>query len=235
MGTIIIRTLYTLQIWMVAQSTHTNSGDTMLYLHGDHLGSISVATDEGGRVLNGQEYTAGGEVRAGGIGSTSLNYTGQQQDATTGLLHLHARPYDPAWGRFASADSTVPGTASGSGGGTSALTIDFHEPGLVTQLVRQHAATARQGFWFPLSSQEQQKAESPMGPSNPQALNRYSYVLNNPLRYVDPTGHDAAVVEAVGEALGAVGIVLLKQKNYIRLGSKQVVLGVRSLIDEEDS
>jgi RHS repeat-associated protein len=26
-------------------------------------------------------------------------------------------------------------------------------------------------------------------PFNPQALNRYSYVLNNPLKYVDPTGH----------------------------------------------
>ena len=26
-------------------------------------------------------------------------------------------------------------------------------------------------------------------PSNPQSLNRYSYVLNNPLRYTDPTGH----------------------------------------------
>ncbi len=26
-------------------------------------------------------------------------------------------------------------------------------------------------------------------PGDPQALNRYSYVLNNPLRYTDPTGH----------------------------------------------
>ncbi len=26
-------------------------------------------------------------------------------------------------------------------------------------------------------------------PGNPQSLNRYSYVLNNPLRYVDPSGH----------------------------------------------
>jgi hypothetical protein len=26
-------------------------------------------------------------------------------------------------------------------------------------------------------------------PANPQSLNRYAYVLNNPLRYVDPTGH----------------------------------------------
>jgi RHS repeat-associated protein len=27
-------------------------------------------------------------------------------------------------------------------------------------------------------------------PANPQSLNRYSYCLNNPLRYSDPTGHD---------------------------------------------
>ena len=27
-------------------------------------------------------------------------------------------------------------------------------------------------------------------PGNPQALNRYSYVYNNPLKYVDPSGHD---------------------------------------------
>jgi RHS repeat-associated protein len=27
------------------------------------------------------------------------------------------------------------------------------------------------------------------GYTNPQALNRFSYVLNNPLRYIDPTGH----------------------------------------------
>ncbi len=26
-------------------------------------------------------------------------------------------------------------------------------------------------------------------PGNPQALNRYAYVLNNTLRYTDPSGH----------------------------------------------
>lgn len=26
-------------------------------------------------------------------------------------------------------------------------------------------------------------------PGNPQSLNRYSYTLNNPIRYTDPTGH----------------------------------------------
>ncbi|MCP4542062.1 MAG: hypothetical protein GY832_33465 [Chloroflexi bacterium] len=27
-------------------------------------------------------------------------------------------------------------------------------------------------------------------PGNPQSFNRYSYVVNNPLKYTDPSGHD---------------------------------------------
>jgi hypothetical protein len=30
-------------------------------------------------------------------------------------------------------------------------------------------------------------------PANPQSYNRYSYVLNNPLLYIDPTGHEACL------------------------------------------
>ena len=37
-----------------------------------------------------------------------------------------------------------------------------------------------------LSDDEQQQAGSPWGPSNPQALNRYSYVLNSPMKWTDP-------------------------------------------------
>jgi RHS repeat-associated protein len=33
-------------------------------------------------------------------------------------------------------------------------------------------------------------------PSNPQSLNRYSYCLNNPLKYIDPTGHDLTVKDS---------------------------------------
>ena len=35
-------------------------------------------------------------------------------------------------------------------------------------------------------------------PGNPQALNRYSYVLNNPLKYTDPTGHNPACAAGMG-------------------------------------
>jgi RHS repeat-associated protein len=40
-------------------------------------------------------------------------------------------------------------------------------------------------------------------PANPQSLNRYSYCLNNPLKYVDPTGH----YNWYGEWLGVVNSV----------------------------
>src|SRR5688572_4912224 len=69
------------------------------------------------------------------------------------------------------------------------LTVDFHEPGFVATLKGEHAFRAQKGFWFQLDDEGKQQAKSPWGPANPQALNRYSYVLNNPLRYVDPTGH----------------------------------------------
>jgi hypothetical protein len=36
------------------------------------------------------------------------------------------------------------------------------------------------------------QTSNPWGPANPQTLNRYSYVQNNPLKYTDPTGHCAS-------------------------------------------
>ncbi|MDY7039085.1 MAG: RHS repeat-associated core domain-containing protein, partial [Thermodesulfobacteriota bacterium] len=40
--------------------------------------------------------------------------------------------------------------------------------------------------------------------SNPQALNRYSYCVNNPLVYVDPSGHDFGLSVFIGAVLGSV-------------------------------
>jgi pyocin large subunit-like protein len=38
-------------------------------------------------------------------------------------------------------------------------------------------------------------------PVNPQSLNRYSYVNNNPLRYTDPTGHYCVEEDADGNII----------------------------------
>lgn len=112
-------------------------GNTQVtYLHGDHLGSVSVATDAAGQLLSRQYFDPWGTVLSGRVPQTQRSFTGQYLD-DTGLLFYHARYYDPALGRFISPDTVVP--------------------------------DAR----------------------NPQTLNRYSYVLNNPINYTDPTGHCA--------------------------------------------
>jgi hypothetical protein len=81
----------------------------------------------------------------------------------------------------------VPGAADGSleGVARKPLTVDFHEPGVVAKLAQENQF----GPWFQLSDDEKQQLGSPWGPGNPQALNRYAYVQNNPLRYTDPSGH----------------------------------------------
>jgi hypothetical protein len=106
-------------------------------------------------------------------------------------LYYHARYYDPSVARFVSPDSIVPGAASGVGGarGTvglgqnSLLAVDFHETLLAGLVNGENRLVLSEGYWSTALDRE--------GPDNPQALGRYSYVLNNPLRYIYPTGHDA--------------------------------------------
>ena len=142
-------------------------------------------------------------MAAGGISATALNVTGQRLD-TTGLLYYHARYYHPVLGRFASADTIVPGNASGSVEGVAikGLTVDFHEPGFVSSLSKEH----QQDFWFRLSEDDKKQAGSPWGPANPQSLNRYSYVQNNPLNFTDASGHWTFQISGGASAFAVLGI-----------------------------
>jgi RHS repeat-associated protein len=108
----------------------------VFYLHADHLGSTSLATNETGGFVSRVLYYPYGETRyAEGTLPTDRLYTGQRWEQDFGLYDYHARYYNPALGRFISADTIVP------------------------------------------------------SPANPQDLNRYAYVRNNPLKYTDPSGH----------------------------------------------
>ena len=193
------RVLYGFNGASVAQRTHVTSpsSDSVVYLHGDHLGSVSVVSGWNGSattLVSSQRFDPWGKVIAGGnVTQTRSNYTGQELD-TTGLLYYHARYYDPNLGRFMSADTIVPGTASGGMDGLQLrpLTVDFHEPGFAAQLGGENG----QAFWFQLSDDEREKAGIPWGPANPQALNRYSYVQNNPLGATDPNGHKDVLIDA---------------------------------------
>ena len=52
------------------------------------------------------------------------------------------------------------------------------------------------------------------GAANPQAYNRYSYVLNNPLRYTDPTGHMQTDGGDGGLGVGGYTYVIEKKYNW---------------------
>ena len=86
-------------------STTSNPG-TLTYIHSDHLGSVS-ATSSGttGALVAAQTFDPWGAVRSGGVSSTEFNYAGQRTDVGMGLLFYNARYYDPALGRFLSADT----------------------------------------------------------------------------------------------------------------------------------
>ncbi|PDT87478.1 hypothetical protein CO669_25265 [Bradyrhizobium sp. Y36] len=89
---------------------------TTRYFHVDHLGSISVITDENAMVVERLSYDAWGKRRnpngtddtTGSITSQSTRgFTGEEQLSIGGLVHLNGRVYDPLLARFTSADPTV--------------------------------------------------------------------------------------------------------------------------------
>jgi RHS repeat-associated protein len=183
----------------------TSNSDTVYYFAADHLGSTSVTMDASGTKIGEMKYYPFGETRyVNGTLGTDRRFTGQREETGLGSLYDYgARFYSPVLGRFLSADSIVPGAASGSGGGAgtlgydsssrlTTLTTDFHE--FIGKVTQENQAVLQYGPFFQWSEKVRQDNPVPSGPLNPQALNRYSYVLNNPLRYVDPTGHDTVIV-----------------------------------------
>jgi hypothetical protein len=90
------------------------------------------------------------------------------------------------------------------------LTVDFHEPQILSQLNGENQFTLQHGFWFQLSQAERRDAKVNRGPYNPQDLNRYTYVRSNPLKHTDPSGHciDACIISGPVLVIG-VGIIAL--------------------------
>jgi len=129
----------------------TSAGVT--YLHGDHLGSTSVASTSSGALASRQTYYAFGAPRTSeGTLPTDYTYTGQKFDNSSNLMYYNARYYDATIGRFIQPDSIIPNVY------------------------------------------------------NPQDLNRYAYVHNNPVRYTDPSGHFVFVpllIMAIGGVINA--------------------------------
>ncbi len=90
----------------ITQKLSTGATATQ-YLHRDHLASVRIVTDQAGNTVEQTAYAAYGEATNPAM-QTAKNYIGERFDPETGLLYLHARYYDPAFGRFISPDDWDP-------------------------------------------------------------------------------------------------------------------------------
>jgi len=92
----------------IAMRVGSGSGTNGLkWLLSDHLGSVTASADKDGNLLATQRYTPWGSIRAGSA-PTTFGYTGQRSEEELGLIYFKARWFDPALGRFTSADTMAP-------------------------------------------------------------------------------------------------------------------------------
>lgn len=85
------------------------NGSNISYYHPDHLGSLSIATNGSGSMVQQVTYLPYGEVNTNWYSGTDLPYkfTGHELDAETGLCYCGARYYDASQGRFLTPDTIV--------------------------------------------------------------------------------------------------------------------------------
>ena len=89
------------------------SYNTLVYLHGDHLGSIGVVTSSSGVRQDTTRFLPFGGYRGSDPAFlTESGFTGHKMNNRAsndlGLIYMGARFYVPSIGRFASADTLVP-------------------------------------------------------------------------------------------------------------------------------
>jgi len=143
-------------------------------MHQDSLGSTSVVTNSSGAQYGYTRYYPYGLTRdSSGSLDTDKKFTGQRLD-TTGLYYYGARCYDPTIGRFISPDAIVSSAPLPNGERIPALTVSYH--------IEEYS---------PYTSGYTPRM------MDPQELNRYSYALNNPLRYTDPQGNQVDFAQAL--------------------------------------
>ena len=90
-----------------AYVTKTGASPQTHYFHADHLGSISVVTDQTGQVIARYAFDPWGKrTLAAGSNATIHGFTGHEH-LEDGLIHMNGRVYDPVLARFLSADPHI--------------------------------------------------------------------------------------------------------------------------------
>jgi len=143
------------------------------------LTGSNVVTDSSGTVAELLDYYPYGSARIDDQVSYNeqRKFTGQEYDSDTGLYYYNARYYNPAIGRFASQDPIY--LLTGANNFSDRWNKNWRDI---------KSGDTNYNSQFGVSHYTENRLALLEFLSNPQNLNSYSYVTNNPLKYTDPTG-----------------------------------------------
>lgn len=102
--------------YLLAGDTTKGPAIGTYFYHRNHINSSSVVTDANGVEATRLVYLPYGELsktNSSGTDTVTSKFTGQEFDEETGLYYYGARYYEPAIGRFISADPVIPDLADG--------------------------------------------------------------------------------------------------------------------------
>jgi RHS repeat-associated protein len=112
-------------ILSLATSAPVRAAETVTYYYTNEQGTPLVTADASGNILSTADYRPFGG-QALGVATQGPGYTGHINDVDSGFVYMQARYYDPAIGRFLSADPVA--GASGDLGGFSRFSYVSNNP-----------------------------------------------------------------------------------------------------------
>ena len=145
---------------------------------------VTAVARADGSLLGKTWYHPWGTIRySQGTTPTDYAYTGQMQEGE--IYFYNARWYDPIIGRFMQADTIVPVLSSSYEQGAEVLDNVILQTDLSNPMA---VATSTQ--WNQSPSQESRYREYLSNLTAP-SFDRFGYGYNNPLNFIDPSGHSA--------------------------------------------
>ena len=185
---------------LIATIVGTGATTTVYSIATDHLTGSNVSIGDDGTVTELTDYYPYGSSRLdeqSGSFNEARKFTGQIFDGGTGLYYMNSRYQNPTTGRFISQDP---------------IFLLVGDNSFANKWNNNWRNTPSDGpdnnSWYP-GKDNDNRAALQQYLSNPQHLNSYSYVMDNPLKYTDPTGewevHISPVIPSINFGLGGEG------------------------------